>query len=123
MGLSFLPFLPLRTVSGNRVWWLRAEPKPQLLYIVLHHAHAYMMDLLLLQFVIVSLSGWGLLIFGGFKAFSGGKKEEVFTFSSFRTLNLIYVILHVRAFWFRLVFVFINLQFYIQLYITNGNMH
>ena len=28
------------------------------------------------HFVIVSLSGWGLLIFGGFKAFSGGKKEE-----------------------------------------------
>ncbi|KAL1812838.1 hypothetical protein DCAR_0625092 [Daucus carota subsp. sativus] len=28
------------------------------------------------HFVIVSLSGWGLLIYGGFKAFSGGKKEE-----------------------------------------------
>ncbi|KAJ4849196.1 hypothetical protein Tsubulata_037081 [Turnera subulata] len=30
------------------------------------------------HFVIVSLSGWGLLIFGGYKAFSGGKgkKEE-----------------------------------------------
>ncbi|KAL2938042.1 tRNA modification GTPase MnmE [Bienertia sinuspersici] len=25
------------------------------------------------HFVIVSLSGWGLLIFGGFKLFSGGK--------------------------------------------------
>ncbi|KAL1823124.1 hypothetical protein ACET3Z_009902 [Daucus carota] len=28
------------------------------------------------HFVIVSLSGWGLLIFGGYKAFSGGKKKE-----------------------------------------------
>ncbi|KAL8088153.1 uncharacterized protein LOC141698506 [Apium graveolens] len=28
------------------------------------------------HFVLVSLSGWGLLIYGGFKAFSGGKKEE-----------------------------------------------
>ncbi|XP_062106260.1 uncharacterized protein LOC133817697 [Humulus lupulus] len=30
------------------------------------------------HFVIVSLSGWGLLIFGGYKLFSGGKdkKEE-----------------------------------------------
>ncbi|XP_057527910.1 uncharacterized protein LOC130806738 isoform X1 [Amaranthus tricolor] len=31
------------------------------------------------QFVIVSLSGWGLLIFGGYKFFAGGKdkKEKV----------------------------------------------
>ncbi|PWA52399.1 hypothetical protein CTI12_AA455020 [Artemisia annua] len=28
------------------------------------------------HFVIVSLAGWGLAIFGGYKAFSGGKKEE-----------------------------------------------
>ncbi|KAJ4975774.1 hypothetical protein NE237_000880 [Protea cynaroides] len=28
------------------------------------------------HFVIVSLSGWGLLIFGGYKMFSGGKKEK-----------------------------------------------
>ncbi|CAN6457739.1 unnamed protein product [Victoria cruziana] len=27
------------------------------------------------HFVIVSLSGWALLIYGGFKMFSGGKKE------------------------------------------------
>ncbi|KAK1308791.1 hypothetical protein QJS10_CPA09g01416 [Acorus calamus] len=27
------------------------------------------------HFVIVSLSGWGLLIYGGYKLFSGGKKE------------------------------------------------
>ncbi|THF98494.1 hypothetical protein TEA_005989 [Camellia sinensis var. sinensis] len=27
-------------------------------------------------FVIVSLSGWGLLFFGGYKLFSGGKKDE-----------------------------------------------
>ncbi|KAF4394366.1 hypothetical protein G4B88_018516 [Cannabis sativa] len=35
------------------------------------------------HFVIVSLSGWGLLIFGGYKLFSGGKdkKEELFKFS------------------------------------------
>lgn len=35
---------------------------------------------LLLQFVIVSLSGWGLLFFGGYKFFTKGKgkKEEVF---------------------------------------------
>ncbi|XP_073308159.1 uncharacterized protein [Primulina huaijiensis] len=26
--------------------------------------------------VIVSLSGWGLVIFGGYKLFGGGKKEE-----------------------------------------------
>lgn len=37
----------------------------------------------LLQFVIVSLSGWGLLIFGGYKFFTGGKgkKEEVLQIS------------------------------------------
>ncbi|GFQ06245.1 hypothetical protein PHJA_002768500 [Phtheirospermum japonicum] len=29
------------------------------------------------HFVIVSLTGWGLLIFGGYKLFAGGKKEEV----------------------------------------------
>ncbi|KAL7611045.1 uncharacterized protein LOC111914508 [Lactuca sativa] len=28
------------------------------------------------HFVIVSLSGWGLLIYGGYKMFSGGKKDE-----------------------------------------------
>ncbi|KAL5976222.1 hypothetical protein ACLOJK_041873 [Asimina triloba] len=28
------------------------------------------------HFVIASLTGWGLLIFGGYKAFSGGKKEK-----------------------------------------------
>ncbi|XP_074301705.1 uncharacterized protein LOC141633125 [Silene latifolia] len=28
------------------------------------------------HFVIVSLSGWGLLIYGGYKLFSGGKGEE-----------------------------------------------
>nr|XP_043607399.1 uncharacterized protein LOC122579312 [Erigeron canadensis] len=28
------------------------------------------------HFVIISLTGWGLAIFGGYKAFSGGKKEE-----------------------------------------------
>lgn len=37
------------------------------------------------HFVIVSLSGWGLLIFGGYKLFSGGKKEEVLF-----TLNVSY---------------------------------
>ena len=29
------------------------------------------------HFVIVSLSGWGLLIFGAYKFFTGGKKEKV----------------------------------------------
>jgi len=29
----------------------------------------------LLQFVLASLSGWGLLIYGGYKLF-GGKKEK-----------------------------------------------
>lgn len=35
-----------------------------------------------LQFVVVSLSGWSLLFFGGYKFFTGGKgkKEEVFLF-------------------------------------------
>ncbi|GMP67093.1 hypothetical protein CsSME_00027199 [Camellia sinensis var. sinensis] len=28
------------------------------------------------HFVIVSLSGWGLLFFGGYKLFSGGKKDK-----------------------------------------------
>ncbi|KAI3832933.1 hypothetical protein MKW98_025817 [Papaver atlanticum] len=28
------------------------------------------------HFVIVSLAGWGLAIYGGFKLFSGGKKEN-----------------------------------------------
>ncbi|KAL3647055.1 hypothetical protein CASFOL_008023 [Castilleja foliolosa] len=28
------------------------------------------------HFVIVSLTGWGLLIFGSYKLFAGGKKEE-----------------------------------------------
>ncbi|XP_004507217.1 uncharacterized protein [Cicer arietinum] len=28
------------------------------------------------HFVIVSLTGWGLLIYGGYKLFAGGKKEE-----------------------------------------------
>lgn len=36
----------------------------------------------ILQFVIVSLSGWGLVIFGAYKFFTGGKKdkEEVVTY-------------------------------------------
>jgi hypothetical protein len=29
------------------------------------------------QFVIVSLTGWGVAIYGGYKIFAGGKKEEV----------------------------------------------
>ncbi|KAF7848851.1 hypothetical protein BT93_L1507 [Corymbia citriodora subsp. variegata] len=28
------------------------------------------------HFVIVSLSGWGLLIYGGYKFFTGGKKDK-----------------------------------------------
>lgn len=28
------------------------------------------------QFVIVSLTGWGLLLFGGYKFLTGGKKEK-----------------------------------------------
>ncbi|XP_071703477.1 uncharacterized protein [Rutidosis leptorrhynchoides] len=28
------------------------------------------------HFVIISLTGWGLAIYGGFKAFSGGKKDQ-----------------------------------------------
>ncbi|KAI3717297.1 hypothetical protein L1987_68834 [Smallanthus sonchifolius] len=28
------------------------------------------------HFVIISLSGWGLVIFGGYNAFSGGKKKD-----------------------------------------------
>ena len=44
--------------------------------------HMSCLDCLLdveLQFVIVSLSGWGVLIYGGYKFFTGGKsnKEEV----------------------------------------------
>lgn len=38
------------------------------------------------QFVIVSLTGWGLLFYGGYKFFTKGKKdkqEEVITLSSF----------------------------------------
>ncbi|KAK9065208.1 hypothetical protein SSX86_016591 [Deinandra increscens subsp. villosa] len=31
------------------------------------------------HFVIVSLTGWGVLIYGGYKLFSGGKKDEVLT--------------------------------------------
>ncbi|KAJ0631608.1 hypothetical protein HanLR1_Chr17g0655851 [Helianthus annuus] len=30
------------------------------------------------HFVIISLTGWGLAIFGGYKAFSGGKKKDEF---------------------------------------------
>lgn len=41
-----------------------------------------------LQFVIVSLSGWGLVIFGGYKLFGGGKKEEVLV-TSFRICNFL----------------------------------
>lgn len=29
-----------------------------------------------LQFVIVSLTGWGLLIYGSYKFFTGGKKDK-----------------------------------------------
>jgi hypothetical protein len=32
---------------------------------------------LCIQFVIVSLTGWGVAIYGGYKIFAGGKKEEV----------------------------------------------
>lgn len=37
------------------------------------------MVVLCLQFVIISLAGWGLLVYGGYKLFTGGKgkKEEV----------------------------------------------
>jgi hypothetical protein len=31
---------------------------------------------LVLQFVIVSLSGWGLAFYGGYKFFTGGKGKE-----------------------------------------------
>jgi len=34
-------------------------------------------SLLLLQFVIASLTGWSLLFYGSYKFFTGGKKEEV----------------------------------------------
>lgn len=36
-----------------------------------------------LQFVIVSLSGWGLVIYGGYKLFAGGKgkTEEVIIYT------------------------------------------
>lgn len=30
-----------------------------------------------LQFVLISLSGWGLLFYSGYKLFTGGKGEEV----------------------------------------------
>ena len=41
----------------------------------------YWLDAMVLQFVIVSLSGWGLLLFSGYKFFTRGKgkKEEVFS--------------------------------------------
>lgn len=41
-----------------------------------HFFHGFV----LLQFVIVSLAGWGVLIFSGYKFFTGGegKKDEVF---------------------------------------------
>jgi threonine/homoserine/homoserine lactone efflux protein len=29
-----------------------------------------------LQFVFVSLAGWGVLIYGGYKLFAGGSKEK-----------------------------------------------
>ena len=45
-----------------------------------------------LQFVLASLSGWGLLIYGGLKAFGGKKekKEEVCINLSFTALSLIF---------------------------------
>lgn len=54
----------------------------------------------ILQFVIVSLSGWGLLIFGGYKAFSGGKKEEVLTTNlfSYRTFVPYIIVFIVNGF-------------------------
>ncbi|PIN14233.1 hypothetical protein CDL12_13130 [Handroanthus impetiginosus] len=46
------------------------------------------------HFVIVSLSGWGLLFFGGYKFFTRGKKnkEEVFVLSSENNKLLQYVV-------------------------------
>lgn len=41
-----------------------------------------MLYLLLLQFVIVSLTGWGLLFTAGYKFFTGGKKSREGVFIS-----------------------------------------
>lgn len=54
-----------------------------------------------LQFVIVSLSGWGLLIFSGYKFFTGGKgkKEEVISnelfLSSYRESSVIHDVISI----------------------------
>ncbi|XP_058209010.1 uncharacterized protein LOC131321963 isoform X1 [Rhododendron vialii] len=41
------------------------------------------------HFVIVSLSGWGLLFFGGYKFFTGGKKnKEEVVFYDLETLSI-----------------------------------
>ncbi|KAJ6761933.1 hypothetical protein OIU74_024578 [Salix koriyanagi] len=43
------------------------------------------------HFVIVSLSGWGVLIYGGYKFFTGGKsKEEVLLDIFFPTVSILY---------------------------------
>lgn len=60
--------------------------------------HMSCLDCLLdveLQFVIVSLSGWGVLIYGGYKFFTGGKsnKEEVLLDIYFFSLFLPYTLL------------------------------
>lgn len=45
-------------------------------YGVHHKLVSLIRNLHLLQFVIVSLTGWGLAFYGGYKLFTGGKKEK-----------------------------------------------
>ena len=46
-----------------------------------------MIPFLLLQFVLISLSGWGMLFYGGYKLFTGGKGEVTNCFLFFFLRN------------------------------------
>lgn len=55
---------------------LRLCPEPQQQICGHLHRKLSWLNIMLLQFVIASLSGWGLLIFGGYKFFTKGKGKE-----------------------------------------------
>lgn len=67
-----LYFLPVLLGSEFTEFMLIQTPK-----LGVHHKLVSLTrNLLLLQFVIASLTGWGLVFYGGYKLFSGGKKEK-----------------------------------------------
>jgi hypothetical protein len=66
------------------------------LFFMLIHVKFLFIMLFLVQFVLASLAMWGCIVYGGLKAFGGGKKEvktEVFISTKPCTIFL-FIVLH-----------------------------